>query len=178
MFLVGVGVTIAYTASLSSAPNPGHAVSTVGGYFSGDDSLDDSLAKFCQSDGTNCPANSGGITCSEIIDTGVVSGHTTNEIALPAECLNGGVCLYNLQTMNVALTQSALIYQATDGQLYSVLDHISAKNGDAVSTRFLAAGGDATSRLLDDYSGVETDKDKMTIWTWTGHRTKLIICHW
>ena len=54
VFVVGVGLVIGYTASMSVAPDPGHGVSSVGGYFSGDDSLDDSLAKFCQDDGTNC----------------------------------------------------------------------------------------------------------------------------
>ena|SRR3989338_2926997 len=45
----------AYTKLLANAPDPGHRLNEIGAYFSGDATLDQSLDKFCQADGTNCP---------------------------------------------------------------------------------------------------------------------------
>jgi hypothetical protein len=45
----------AFTVAPGTIPSPGHALNKIQGYFSGDANLQASLAKFCQSDGTNCP---------------------------------------------------------------------------------------------------------------------------
>ena len=56
IFLVGVGMVVSYTVNPGVIPSPvGHALSQIQGYFQGDANLNDSLGKFCQSDGTNCP---------------------------------------------------------------------------------------------------------------------------
>jgi hypothetical protein len=54
--LLGVAGVIAFSVGPGSVPNPGHPLSGVQGYFSGDATLQDSLGKFCQLDGTNCKA--------------------------------------------------------------------------------------------------------------------------
>ncbi len=54
LLLIGVIGTFAYTASPGAVPNPGHALTSIQGYFSGDTNLQTSLGKFCQADGTNC----------------------------------------------------------------------------------------------------------------------------
>jgi hypothetical protein len=52
--LIVLAGVFAYVSSPGGLPNPGHFLSGVQGYFSGDNNLQDSLGKFCQSDGTNC----------------------------------------------------------------------------------------------------------------------------
>ncbi len=54
LILLGISGVIAYTIGLGSVPNPGHPLSNIQGYFSGDPDLQASLGKLCQSDGTNC----------------------------------------------------------------------------------------------------------------------------
>ena len=54
LIVVGIVEVFGFTKSLGGVPNPGHALNTTQGYFSGDVNLEGSLGKFCQSDGTNC----------------------------------------------------------------------------------------------------------------------------
>ncbi|MBS3090993.1 hypothetical protein J4217_00915 [Candidatus Pacearchaeota archaeon] len=73
VLLIGVGVLV---YAIGAVPNPvGHALSQVQGYFTGDASLEASLGRFCQSDGTNC-ANTGaiGALSSPAISDDFVSG--------------------------------------------------------------------------------------------------------
>lgn len=52
------GVAFAYNVGLGSVPSPGHSLDSIQGLFSGDANLQDTLNKFCQSDGTNCYGSS------------------------------------------------------------------------------------------------------------------------
>src|SRR3989344_3176276 len=52
--IVGIGIALPITPG--TTPNPGHALTTIQGAFAGDANLGVSLAKFCQTDGSNCPA--------------------------------------------------------------------------------------------------------------------------
>lgn len=52
--LAGAIFAFAYTSVPGSIPNPGHSLSENQGYFQNDLNLNQSLGKFCQSDGTNC----------------------------------------------------------------------------------------------------------------------------
>lgn len=54
LILAGAITSYAFTASPGAVPNPGHALAEIQGYFSGDANLQNSLGRFCQSDGTNC----------------------------------------------------------------------------------------------------------------------------
>ncbi len=54
LLLVGVAVVVAFSFGPGTVPNPGHSLSQVQGYFSIDSNLQDTLGRFCQSDGTNC----------------------------------------------------------------------------------------------------------------------------
>lgn len=54
--LLGVVGVIAFSVGPGVVPNPGHPLTGVQGYFNGDTTLQDSLGRFCQSDGTNCKA--------------------------------------------------------------------------------------------------------------------------
>ena len=54
LIIAGIVGVFGFSKSLGSVPNPGHALSTIQGYFTGDANLEVSLGKFCQSDGTNC----------------------------------------------------------------------------------------------------------------------------
>lgn len=61
LLVLGAGMFVyAYTAGLGVVPNPGHLLSEMQGYFQNDSNLQQSLGKFCQSDGTNCVATSSG----------------------------------------------------------------------------------------------------------------------
>jgi len=56
MLLMLVG-TYAYSVDIppfNTIPNPGHKVGEIQGYFEGDTSLEDTIDKLCQSDGSNC----------------------------------------------------------------------------------------------------------------------------
>ena len=55
LLLVGVVGVVAYFTGPGAVPNPGHALTSIQGYFSGDTNLQTSLGKFCQKDGTYCP---------------------------------------------------------------------------------------------------------------------------
>lgn len=57
------GYVYAFNVGLGNVPNPGHALTTIQGYFSGDADLNASLGKFCQSDGVNCVSSGGAGTC-------------------------------------------------------------------------------------------------------------------
>ncbi len=59
LILAGVIGAIAIAVTPGAVPNPGHALSTIQGYFAGDPSLETSLGKFCQTDGSNCQLGGG-----------------------------------------------------------------------------------------------------------------------
>lgn len=67
----------AYTSSPGTVPNPGHALTSIQGYFAGDGDLGVSLGKLCQADGTNCQASGGGINTAtdvKVIENRVCGG--------------------------------------------------------------------------------------------------------
>lgn len=55
LILAGAIGIYAYTVNPGAIPNPGHALTSIQGYFDGDSNLETSLGKLCQADGTNCP---------------------------------------------------------------------------------------------------------------------------
>ncbi len=54
LVLSGIIGIYAYNVIPGQIPDPGHALLGVQGYFENDASLQDSLGKFCQDDGSNC----------------------------------------------------------------------------------------------------------------------------
>ncbi len=97
VFAVSVGV-FAFTSSPGAVPNPGHALSSIQGYFSGDADLQNSLGRFCQSDGTNCQSGGGSggkITCSstpfyDSVSSGGVSAKPGRvAVNVPSVCIGG-----------------------------------------------------------------------------------------
>lgn len=61
LVLASVILVIAYTPNPNSpTPNPGHNLTSIQAYFEGESNLNDTLGKFCQADGKNCPPGNGG----------------------------------------------------------------------------------------------------------------------
>jgi len=59
LILAGVIGIYAGNIVLGEVPNPGHALNNIQGYFENDLSLEDSLGKLCQTDGSNCDVGGG-----------------------------------------------------------------------------------------------------------------------
>ena len=95
-FVVGA---FAYVVLPGTVPDPGHALSEIQNYFQGDASLQQSLSKFCQSDGTSCPA-AGGLPAGVVGQT--LRHNGTNWIANSVLFNNGtnvGIGTTNPQTI-------------------------------------------------------------------------------
>jgi len=52
--LIGARAVVSYNVNPGVVPDPGHALGKIQGYFENDANLEESLGKFCQSDGGNC----------------------------------------------------------------------------------------------------------------------------
>ncbi|MEK6899237.1 MAG: hypothetical protein AABW79_04030 [Nanoarchaeota archaeon] len=88
LILIAGGIFVyAYTFSLGTVPNPGHSLSSIQGYFSGDTNLQTTLGKFCQTDGTNCLASGGGSSWSIIS-----AGSDSIASAIGSPCVTTRAC--------------------------------------------------------------------------------------
>jgi len=63
-FLIAIIVVMGIGFAVAVVPSPvGHSLTEIEGYISGDTDLQESLGKFCQSDGTGCPAGTALCIC-------------------------------------------------------------------------------------------------------------------
>ena len=84
ILLAVIGVATAYVVGPGATPNPGHALTTIQGYFTGDTTLQDSLGKFQQRSATGITCTSTqymtGVNANGTASCGDLSGTNTGKV--------------------------------------------------------------------------------------------------
>src|SRR3989344_2925422 len=158
LIIVGIVGVFGFPKSLGGVPNPGHALSTIQGYFSGDANLESSLEKFCQSDGTNCvggDSQTGSVSGLYDYSTCVAKNYGSN-----VECGTGAVAISD--SGNLATGSNKIICCILKDSSLIVSSDIVVKRADCGSDRVVVGMKkyDSTARNID-YNCAKIRADKI-----------------
>lgn len=187
IFLMG-GLVIVFAGS-GVIPNPGHSLSTIEGYFVGDINLNQSFAKLCQTDGTNCMAQAEKQYCNSV-DTGpnvAMTGYY--EISMLKDgrniCEDNNGCTYRIWRydstrpagIDFYTSYPVMFRQTSAGNWHDAAGNQYGINGDKVSkTLFSDFGNSALYDDLDDLPLPKT-KDSLTFRDYNSNQAFLVtIC--
>lgn len=145
IFFAGVFFVIAYTPNPNAVvPNPGHNLTGIQAYFTGENNLNDTLGKFCQSDGTNCPS---GLTGSCELIGNRNSGQQALAVDIPADKCRGKPC-------QVILVSSS---GSTSG--FAVFDYVQDVVGSPVLREWISEGGVRENAGVSSFTNIGAQAD-------------------
>ncbi len=190
LIVAGAIFAVAFNPSPGTVPNPGHKLTSIQSYFSGESSLNDTLGKFCQSDGTNCP--SGLIGACELLGSRS-PGQQPLAVDIPAGKCRGKPC------------EVILVSSSGTSSSFASFNYVQQVAGAPNQNDWIAVGGvrNEISRitftnlgtqsdnsqdtvatltptigqvsLLDDLSGIENSRDRWTL-TVNGINGQVYVC--
>lgn len=171
LILAGVIGVLGYTKTLSAVPNPGHSLASIQGYFATDANLEDSLGKFCNSDGQNCAAPTGaGKVCVKVFSDNEVDSQekSVNIVVGGTNICNANGCdilgysIYDKSggagTVGEVTSVDSAVYVQESGSNYWAVEAV---DDSGLVKGILGSGNtlirnwhsDGNCRLWDDYTG-------------------------
>ncbi|MEK6850563.1 MAG: hypothetical protein AABX85_03235 [Nanoarchaeota archaeon] len=182
------GIIVVYAGS-GNIPNPGHPLSTIEGYFVGDSNLNQSFAKLCLADGTNCMAQAEKQYCNSVNTGPNVALTGYYEISMLKDgrniCEDNNGCTYRIWRyrddypagFDFYTSYPVMFRQTSAGNWLDSAGNQVGINGDKVQKSLFSDWGN--SALYDDQDGwlLPKTKDGLTFRDYSAGTAFLItIC--